>query len=84
MDVLEWLEELQKVSLETVDPDELVDIRDVTIDTSLPIQERIIDFISQIKNPYCFKCGKGIVKVSFSDAEVTLEQRMEAYLRSLL
>ena len=51
------LEEMKSVDLRTVDREELVDIRDVHIDRSLPIEERIRSFVEQIKNPYCFKCG---------------------------
>lgn len=32
--------------------EQLVDIRDVKIDRSLPSEERIKSFIEQIKNPY--------------------------------
>lgn len=37
--------------------DELVDINSVSVDTDLPKEERIKQFIRQIKNPYMFKCG---------------------------
>ena len=36
-----------------IDRDKLVDIRDVVINTDLPKEERIKDYIRQIKNPYC-------------------------------
>jgi hypothetical protein len=36
----------------------------------------MLDFIRQIKNPYCFRCGKFIVKVNHADTDVTLEQRL--------
>ena len=36
----------------------LVDIQDVSVDPNLPKEERIAEFVRQIKNPYCFKCGK--------------------------
>lgn len=32
----------------------LADIRDVTVDPNLPKEERIAEFLRQIKNPYCF------------------------------
>jgi len=37
---------------------ELVDIREVSVDKDLPKQERIAEYIRQIKNPYRYKCGK--------------------------
>ena len=47
------LDDLKNVDLLTVDRDELVDIRDVKINTDLPQEERMKDFVKQIKNPYC-------------------------------
>lgn len=54
------------------------------INTALPKQERMLDFIRQIGNPYCYRHGKYVVKVSFADSDVTLEQLMLTYLRSKL
>ncbi|NCE66299.1 hypothetical protein D1159_17395 [Pseudoflavonifractor sp. 524-17] len=78
----EQLEAMQNVDIRTVDPATLRDIRDVTIRTDLPKKERILDFIRQIGNPYCYRHGKYVVKVSFTDTDVTLEDRMLAYIRS--
>lgn len=79
---IEQIEAMQNVDIRSVDPDTLRDIRDVKVNTDLPKQERILDFIRQIGNPYCFRHGKYVVKVSFSDTDVTLEERMLAYIRS--
>lgn len=35
----------------------LVDIRDVSVNKELSRDERIAEFVQQIKNPYHFKCG---------------------------
>lgn len=78
-----YIETLKNIDIRTVDPDTLVDIRDVAVDISLPKQEQTLDFIRKIKNPYCYKCGKMIVKVSHTDTEVTIEDRLESYLLSL-
>ncbi len=43
----------------------LVDIRDVSVSKELPREERISEFIRQIKDPYCFKCGRFTVRASF-------------------
>lgn len=76
--------ELKNIEIETVNPDMLADIQDVKINTNLNREERIKQFIEQIKNPYCFKCGKTIIKISFADTEKTIENRMQEYLKSLL
>lgn len=76
------LDAMRHTDIRTVNKDMLVDIQDVRIDTSLPKQERIEDFIRQIKNPYCYRHGDYIVKVSFTDTETTLEDRLINYIRS--
>lgn len=73
---------MQDVDIRTVELEMLRDIRDVQIHTDLPKKERILDFIQQIGNPYCYRHGKYIVKISFTDTDVTLEQRMLSYIHS--
>lgn len=73
---------MKNTDLATIDRNELVDIRDVKVNTALPKRERAVDFIRQIKNPYCYKHGKYVVKVGFSDTEVSLEERLAGYIRS--
>ena len=75
---------MKNIDLNTVDRDELVDIRDVKVNTALPKRERAIDFIRQIGNPYCYKHGKYVVKVGFSDTEVSLEERLAGYIAEAL
>ena len=77
------LEQLSAVDITTVAPDDLVDIRDVKINHGLPKEERILDFLGQIKTPYCFKHGKIVIKVGFSESDATFEDKFESYLRSL-
>ena len=79
---LEQLKAMQNVDIRTVDPAMLRDIRDVEVNTALPKKERILDFIRQIGTPYCYRHGKYVVKISFTDTNVTLEDRMLAYIRS--
>lgn len=76
------IDAMQNVDIRTVDPETLTDIRDVEVNTELPKRERILDFIQQIGNPYCYRHGKYVVKISFTDTDVTLEDRMLAYLRN--
>lgn len=78
----EQIEAMRDVDVRTVDPATLRDIRDVKVNTGLPKRERILDFIRQIGNPYCYRHGKYVVKISFTDTDVTLEDRMLSYLRS--
>ena len=60
---------------------DLVDIRTVTVDKSLPKEERIADFVRQIKNPYRFRCGDFVVNAAFASNGVTLEECLQGILR---
>ena len=59
----------------------LVDIRDVTVDKELPREERITEFVRQIKNPYRFKCGRCTVRASVSPGGATREECIKGILR---
>ena len=58
----------------------LVDIQDVSVDPSLPREKRIAEFVRQIKNPYCFKCGKFTVRAQFASNGVSLEDCLKQIL----
>lgn len=58
----------------------LADIRDVTVDPNLPKEERIAEFLRQIKNPYCFRCGKFTVRAQFAQNGLTLEDCLKQIL----
>ena len=77
------LAQMRNVDVRTVDRDSLADISKIHIDTRLPREQRLAEFIRQIGNPYCYRCGKVVVKVSFADTEATLEDRLEHYLKTL-
>jgi len=62
----EQLREMAQVDIRTIDPADLVEIEDVKIRPELPQEERVLDYIRQIKNPYCYLYHGIIVKVSFS------------------
>ena len=76
------IDEMKAVDVRTVDPETLVDIRDVEIDQSLPQEERIRSYVQQIRNPYVFKCGEVIVKTVFAESGPSLDECLERYLRN--
>lgn len=71
---------MKDVQLDSVDADSLTDIKDVSVDRNLSKEERIAEFVRQIGNPYCFKCGKFVVKARFSDNGVSLEDCLQGIL----
>lgn len=64
-ELLEELRKMKQVDVRTVDPSTLVDANEVKVKTDLPPLERTIDYIKQIRNPYCYRVGKVVVKVKF-------------------
>ena len=64
-----------------INTDELVDIREVSVDKNLPKEERIAAFIRQIKNPYRFRCGDFVINACFAGNGVTLEECLQGILR---
>lgn len=74
---------MKQVDVCTVDRESLADITKIQIDQNLPKEQRLEEFLKQVKNPYCYRCGKVVVKVSFSDTETTLEECLERYLKTI-
>lgn len=62
---------------------ELIDIRDVKVDRSLPTEERIKSYVEQIKNPYRFKVGDVKVRVSYAENDQTLNDNFSEMISSL-
>ncbi len=65
------------------DLSELVDIRDVVIDKSLPLEDRVKSYVEQIKNPYCFKVGDVVVKVAYAGKDKTLTDSFTSMIASM-
>ena len=61
---------------------ELVDIRDIKIDTPLPVAEKMKQYYQQIKTPNRFRFGDIAVRVSYMDSGPTLSDRIKQYLLS--
>lgn len=79
----ENLQELKNVDICKVDINTLVDIQNVNVNRHLKQPERILDYIEQIKNPYCFRHGDYVIKVSFSENERTLDDCLKAYVNQI-
>lgn len=67
--------------LKSINIDKLVDIRDIKININLLKEEKILDYIKQIKNPYCYKYKNHRVIVTFNNkTSLTLKKCLELYL----
>ena len=59
------LEQQRNSDIMACDPNLLVDLREVQIDTALPVRKRMEQFIRQVGNPYLFKVDGIVVKASY-------------------
>lgn len=75
------LRAMSEVDIRTVARNTLVDAETVKINTDLSTEERIADYIAQIKNPYCYLYKGMAIKISFSGKR-TLEDCMKDSLFS--
>lgn len=64
--------------------EKIVEIEKVEIDTSLPKEEKIEEFVKEIRNPYRFKVGDIIVNVAFNENGLTLQDKMMQYFRLIM
>jgi hypothetical protein len=74
------VEQLKKLESERPSFDERVDIKDVKIDQNAPATERAEQYLSQIHNPYHFRCGDVAVNVEFIEGGKTLRDCIKSYL----
>ena len=61
----------------SLNTDNLVDIRNVNVDRNLSKEERIAEFVRQIRDPYHFRCGKFTVTARFAEDGPALEDCLQ-------
>jgi hypothetical protein len=78
------MDAMRDINIQTIDPDSLVDASNVAVDINLPKPQRMAEVLRQMNgNPYIFRSGRIAVKVGFADTHITLDERMEDYLRTV-
>jgi len=77
------LEAMRNVDIKMAEISMLIDIDDVEIDVTKPKNERILDFIRQVKNPYCYKYGKTVVKISYANTGKTFEEIFKSIVTNI-
>ena len=61
---------------------ELVDATTVSIDATLPAEDRVRDYVKQVRNPYAFRVGEVAVRVRFAGGP-TLDECLAHYAAEL-
>ena len=76
------LRKWNRMDITLIPKENLVDVRDVKLDSFVHGNERFDSFLNQIRNPYCFLYDGTPVRMSFSDEEHTLQDRLKRYFVS--
>ena len=63
-----------------VDIEQLTDIRTIKIDKNLPQEKRQAQYLKQVGNPYLLRRGNMMIKVSFANNGISMEQAFENLL----
>ena len=82
MTVME-LDALKDVDVRTVEKEGLVDIREVEIDRSLPLEERKRAYLEAVGNPYAVRVGDMKVRLRFVEDGGSFEEAFENMLRNV-
>ena len=75
---------MKAVDIRTVDKSQLVDLSTVHIDESLPVRERVLSYLKQVKNPYCVRVGNFAVKVKYKEDGPSFEEVFKHLLQQML
>ena len=68
------------VDFEDVNIENLKDIRDIKIDKNVSQEKRQAQFLKQAGNPYMLRRGSMMIKVSFGNNGISMEQAFENLL----
>ena len=79
----EELDAMASVDVRTVDINTLTDLRDIVIDTKLPVEKKLELFARQTNNVYVHRIEDYVIKVRFQEEGPSIDDKMEEYLRHL-
>ena len=78
------LERCRNVNLNDVKLEDVDEISSIKIDRRKLREERILDFLTKVKNPYIFKVNGKLVRISFSEnSSLTAEDCLTNVLKNL-
>lgn len=82
-EIKEKLERCRNMKLEDVTLENVDEISSIKIDRRKSSNERILDFLIKVKNPYIFNVNGKLVKMNFSDTDKTAEDCLTNVLKNL-
>lgn len=79
----EELDAMASTDVRTVNIDTLTDLRDIVIDTKLPVEKKLVSFAKQTNNVYVHRIGDYVIKVRFQEEGPGIDEKIEEYLKYL-
>lgn len=79
----EKLEKCRNMRLEDVTLDDVDELGTIKIDRRKSSNERILDFLTKVKNPYIFKINGRLVRMRFSENGPTADECLTRVLENL-
>ena len=79
----EKLEKFRNMRLEDVTLDDVDELGTIKIDRRKSSNERILDFLTKVKNPYIFKVNGRLVRMKFSENGPTADECLTNMLENL-
>ena len=79
----EKLKRCRNMKLEYVTLDDVDELSSIKIDRRKSSNERILDFLTKVKNPYIFKINGRLVRIRFSENIPTTEDDLTNVLKNL-
>lgn len=76
------LKEYSKQCITTIDKNQLIDISTIEIDSTLSKPERVLSYLEQVKNPYCFMCDDTPVRICFKEDGISIDDAVKRFLSS--
>ena len=79
----EKVEKYEKIPLSEIDINEVDEITEIKINKRKSSNERILDFLNTVKNPYVFKHKGKLISIGFSDTDKTADDCLTNVLKNL-
>lgn len=79
----EKLKKYEDIPLSEININEVDEITDIKVNKRKSSNERILDFLNTVKNPYVFKHNGKLVRIGFSDTDKTADECLTNVLKNL-
>ena len=81
--IISKIEKYKDCDINSINPDDIKDIKEIKIDKRKSSKDRILDFLNSVENPYVFKINGKLVQIKFSNTNKTAEDCLTNVLKNL-